>query len=215
ESISRAFAAIRERAGDPDVLVYNAGYLEGRDLPPDKELLEHVPVEIFETAQHVASRGPFLVAQEVLPAMRKRGSGAFLLLQHHFYQPVLAARPQAPHRTVPVLSSCDDAHAGAGADRGVFRARRARGQRRDRRPHRFAGPPGAPASPAKLRGRDESRQDRRGLLLPAHPGQVLLDARAPADAIFDQAELLGATTWGEVAGADLHTTTRGHTVCRI
>jgi NAD(P)-dependent dehydrogenase (short-subunit alcohol dehydrogenase family) len=42
ESISRAFVAIRERAGDPDVLVYNAGYLEGRDLPPDKELLEHV-----------------------------------------------------------------------------------------------------------------------------------------------------------------------------
>jgi NAD(P)-dependent dehydrogenase (short-subunit alcohol dehydrogenase family) len=84
ESISRAFAAIRERAGDPDVLVYNAGYLEGRDLPPDKELLEHVPVEIFETAQHVASRGPFLVALEVLPAMRKRGSGSFLISNNQF-----------------------------------------------------------------------------------------------------------------------------------
>jgi NAD(P)-dependent dehydrogenase (short-subunit alcohol dehydrogenase family) len=79
ESISKAFATIRERVGDPDVLVYNAGYLEGRDLPPDKELLEHVPVEIFETAQHVASRGPFLVAKEVLPAMRKRGAGSFLI----------------------------------------------------------------------------------------------------------------------------------------
>src|SRR5262245_32885965 len=79
ESIARAFATIRQEAGDPDVLVYNAGYLEGRDLPPDKELLEHVPIEIFETAQHVASRGPFLVAQEVLPAMRKRGSGSFLI----------------------------------------------------------------------------------------------------------------------------------------
>src|SRR5215471_9754225 len=79
ESISRAFATIRTEAGDPDVLVYNAGYLEGRDLPPDKELLEHVPVEIFETAQHVASRGPFLVAQEVLPSMRRRGSGSFLI----------------------------------------------------------------------------------------------------------------------------------------
>ena len=33
ESISRAFATIRTDAGDPDVLVYNAGYLEGRDLP--------------------------------------------------------------------------------------------------------------------------------------------------------------------------------------
>jgi NAD(P)-dependent dehydrogenase (short-subunit alcohol dehydrogenase family) len=79
ESISRAFATIRQHVGDPDVLVYNAGYLEGRDLPPDKELLEHVPVEIFETAQHIASRGPFLVSQEVLPAMRRRGSGSFLI----------------------------------------------------------------------------------------------------------------------------------------
>ena len=78
-SISKAFSTIREKVGDPDVLVYNAGYLEGRDLPPEKELLEHVPVEIFETAQHIASRGPFLVAKEVLPAMRKRGAGSFLI----------------------------------------------------------------------------------------------------------------------------------------
>ena len=84
ESITRAFDTIRTRAGDPDVLVYNAGYLEGRDLPPDKELLEHVPVEIFETAQHIASRGPFLVAQEVLPAMRKRGAGSFLISNNQF-----------------------------------------------------------------------------------------------------------------------------------
>jgi NAD(P)-dependent dehydrogenase (short-subunit alcohol dehydrogenase family) len=78
-SISKAFATIRDKVGDPDVLVYNAGYLEGRDLPPDKELLEHVPLDILETAQHIASRGPFLVAKEVLPAMRKRGAGSFLI----------------------------------------------------------------------------------------------------------------------------------------
>jgi NAD(P)-dependent dehydrogenase (short-subunit alcohol dehydrogenase family) len=78
-SIAKAFATIRAEVGDPEVLVYNAGYLEGRDLPPDKELLEHVPIEIFETAQHISSRGPFLVAKEVLPAMRKRGSGSFLI----------------------------------------------------------------------------------------------------------------------------------------
>ena len=78
-SISKAFATVREVVGDPDVLVYNAGYLEGRDLPADKELLEHVPLEIFETAQHISSRGPFLVAKEVLPAMRKRGRGSFLI----------------------------------------------------------------------------------------------------------------------------------------
>jgi NAD(P)-dependent dehydrogenase (short-subunit alcohol dehydrogenase family) len=79
ESVSRAFATVRERVGDPHVLLYNAGYLEGRDLPPEQELLEHVPLEIFETAQHIASRGPFLVAKEVLPAMRKRGEGSFLI----------------------------------------------------------------------------------------------------------------------------------------
>src|SRR5439155_8699500 len=84
ESISRAFATIRKHVGDPDVLVYNAGYLEGRDLPPEKELLEHVPIEIFETAQHIASRGPFLVAQEVLPAMRQRGAGSFLISNNQF-----------------------------------------------------------------------------------------------------------------------------------
>jgi len=77
DSISTAFATIRRDAGDPDVLVYNAGYLEGRDLPPEKELLEYIPVEMFDTAQHIASRGPFLVAKEVLPAMRKKGEGSF------------------------------------------------------------------------------------------------------------------------------------------
>ncbi len=48
-SISQVFARIREQASDPNVVVYNAGYLEGRDLPPEKELLEHIPVELFDT----------------------------------------------------------------------------------------------------------------------------------------------------------------------
>jgi NAD(P)-dependent dehydrogenase (short-subunit alcohol dehydrogenase family) len=77
QSVASAFAAIRDIAGDPDVLIYNAGYLEGRDLPPDKELLEYIPIEMFDTAQHIASRGPFLVAKEVLPAMRQKGAGSF------------------------------------------------------------------------------------------------------------------------------------------
>ena len=76
-SVAAAFAKIRSDAGDPAVLVYNAGYLEGRDLPPGQELLEYIPVEMFDTAQHIASRGPFLVAKEVLPAMRKKGEGSF------------------------------------------------------------------------------------------------------------------------------------------
>ena len=79
ESISAAFARVRSEAGDPEVLVYNAGYLEGRDLPPDKELLEYIPVEMFDTAQDISSRGPFLVAKEVLPSMRQKGHGTFLI----------------------------------------------------------------------------------------------------------------------------------------
>jgi NAD(P)-dependent dehydrogenase (short-subunit alcohol dehydrogenase family) len=78
-SISQAFATIREQVGNPEVVVYNAGYLEGRDLPPEKELLEHIPLEMFDTVQHISSRGPFLVAKEVLPAMRERGAGTFLI----------------------------------------------------------------------------------------------------------------------------------------
>ena len=77
ESVRSAFTQIRTQAGDPDVLIYNAGYLEGRDLPADKELLEYIEVEIFDTAHHIASRGPFLVAKEVLPAMREKGEGSF------------------------------------------------------------------------------------------------------------------------------------------
>jgi NAD(P)-dependent dehydrogenase (short-subunit alcohol dehydrogenase family) len=76
-SITAAFAAIRRDAGEPEIVVYNAGYLEGRDLPSGQELLEYIPVEMFDTAHHIASRGPFLVAKEVLPAMRQKGTGSF------------------------------------------------------------------------------------------------------------------------------------------
>ena len=84
DSISNAFAQIREQAGDPNVLVYNAGYIEGRDLPPEMELLEHIPFEMLETAQHIASSGPFLVAQEVLPSMRERCEGTILISNNNF-----------------------------------------------------------------------------------------------------------------------------------
>jgi NAD(P)-dependent dehydrogenase (short-subunit alcohol dehydrogenase family) len=79
ESVAGAFRHIRASVGDPGIVVYNAGYLEGRDLPPEMELLEHVPTELFDTALHLAARGPFLVAKEVLPAMRAAGEGTFLI----------------------------------------------------------------------------------------------------------------------------------------
>src|SRR3984957_8246205 len=77
DSVAAAFDTIRRDGGDPEVLVYNAGYLEGRDLPPDKELLEYISVEMFDVTQHIACRGPFLVAKQVLPAMREKRSGSF------------------------------------------------------------------------------------------------------------------------------------------
>jgi NAD(P)-dependent dehydrogenase (short-subunit alcohol dehydrogenase family) len=78
ESITSAFERIRTEVGEPTVVVYNAGYIEGRDLPPEMELMENIPTEMFDTAMHIASRGPFLVAKEVLPAMRAAGLGTLL-----------------------------------------------------------------------------------------------------------------------------------------
>ena len=79
ESIQAAFARIRTEAGEPEVLIYNAGYNDGRELPEGTELLEYIPTDLFDRTQHVACRGPFLVAKEVLPAMRKAGKGSFLI----------------------------------------------------------------------------------------------------------------------------------------
>ena len=83
-SIGRAFAEIREGAGDPDVLVYNPGYMAGRELPPEQELMEFFPPELFETAIDIACRGPFLVVREVLPAMRERGRGAIFFSNNQY-----------------------------------------------------------------------------------------------------------------------------------
>jgi NAD(P)-dependent dehydrogenase (short-subunit alcohol dehydrogenase family) len=83
-SVVDAFSVIRTQAGDPDVLIYNAGYMAGRELPADQELLEHFPNELFEEAVATACRGPFLVAKEVLPAMRQRGSGSILFSNNQY-----------------------------------------------------------------------------------------------------------------------------------
>ncbi len=186
DSVAAAFATIRRDAGDPHVLIYNAGYLEGRDLPPEKELLEHIPVEMFDTAQHIASRGPFLVAKEVLPAMRKRGEGSFFFSNNSsslrgrkrmtgqsLYYPRVMMRTLAQ-----VLTEEYSEHgvhvANVVIDGTIDSARNPR-----------------PAeNTAKRQFGDQSREDRRGVLLFARPGPVVLDARAAADAVLDQAELL-------------------------
>lgn len=84
ESISSVFADIRHSAGEPEVLIYNAGYMAGRQLPPEHELMEFFPPELFETAIDIACRGPFLVAREVLPGMRSRGSGGIYFSNNQY-----------------------------------------------------------------------------------------------------------------------------------
>ncbi|MDV7088948.1 SDR family oxidoreductase [Rhodococcus opacus] len=84
ESVAKAFREIRENAGEPEVLIYNAGYMAGRELPEDQELLEYFPLPLFEVALATACRGPFMVAKEVLPAMRKRNSGSLFFSNNQY-----------------------------------------------------------------------------------------------------------------------------------
>src|SRR5262249_51515659 len=93
-------------------------------------------------------------------------------------------------RPVIVLSTRNDAHARASADGRVFRIRCACGQCGDRWPDRFAWHSGPTARPTATRDRHESHENCRGILLFAHTGQVLLDARTPIDALRYEAELL-------------------------
>lgn len=83
-SVKAAFAEIRNNAGDPEVVIYNAGYSDGRELPPELELLENLPEQIFETAMQISARAPFWVAKEVLPAMRRAGRGSFFLTNNQY-----------------------------------------------------------------------------------------------------------------------------------
>ena len=186
DSIATAFDTIRRDAGDPDVLIYNAGYLEGRDLPPDKELLEYIPVEMFDTAQHIASRGPFLVAREVLPAMRRKGAGSFFFSNNakslrgrkrmtgeSLYYPRVMMRALAQVLTEEY--SAFGVHVANVVIDGTIDS------------------PGTRALP-KIRNRPElvmnPVEDRRGVPLPAHTGPFVLDARTSADAVLNDAELL-------------------------
>jgi NAD(P)-dependent dehydrogenase (short-subunit alcohol dehydrogenase family) len=72
-SVKAAFAAIRNDLGEVDVVAYNAGSgIWGTidDLTPSA----------FETSWRVNALGLFLVAQEVTPAMKKKGSGSIVVI---------------------------------------------------------------------------------------------------------------------------------------
>ena len=134
------------RPGDPDVLVYNAGYLEGRDLPPEMELMENIPFEMYETAQHIASSGSLPGSQGGAALHAREGPGAPSSFPtttspcgaasgytgQSLYYPRVLMRGVRP-----------------GADRGVLRARRPRRQRGHRRHDRFSGNTGHGPCPAE------------------------------------------------------------------
>lgn len=72
-SVQRAFDAIRSEMGDPEVVVYNAGSgVFG--------MFDDVSAADFESSWRVNALGAFLVAKQVVPAMKRAGKGSFVIV---------------------------------------------------------------------------------------------------------------------------------------
>jgi NAD(P)-dependent dehydrogenase (short-subunit alcohol dehydrogenase family) len=72
-SVETAFAQMRADLGDVDVLVFNAGSgIFGN--------VEEVTPEDLERAWRINALGLFLAARQAIPAMRRRGSGAIIVV---------------------------------------------------------------------------------------------------------------------------------------
>jgi NAD(P)-dependent dehydrogenase (short-subunit alcohol dehydrogenase family) len=72
-SVQRAFDAIRGELGDPEVVIYNAGSgLFGS--------FDDVTADDFEASWRVNALGAFLVAKQVVPAMKQAGRGNFVFI---------------------------------------------------------------------------------------------------------------------------------------
>jgi len=70
--IESAFARIRGELGEIDVLLYNAA------MRPFGKLMDTKP-STFENTWRVTTFGAFLCAQQVIPAMLKKGAGAIII----------------------------------------------------------------------------------------------------------------------------------------
>jgi NAD(P)-dependent dehydrogenase (short-subunit alcohol dehydrogenase family) len=71
DQMRAAFASIREKLGEPEVLLYNAG-------SGTWGTIAEITAEQYEAAWRVNALGAFLAAKEVSPAMIARGSGVML-----------------------------------------------------------------------------------------------------------------------------------------
>ena len=72
-SVQRAFDGIRADLGDPEVVIYNAGsgtFGTFDDISPEQ----------FEASWRVNTLGAFLVAKQVVPAMKEAGKGSLVLI---------------------------------------------------------------------------------------------------------------------------------------
>jgi NAD(P)-dependent dehydrogenase (short-subunit alcohol dehydrogenase family) len=72
-SVKGTFARIRADLGEVDVLVYNAGSGSWGSV-------EEITPEAFEAAWRVNALGALLVAQEVIPAMKRGGAGSIIFI---------------------------------------------------------------------------------------------------------------------------------------
>ena len=72
-SIATAFRTIRERLGEVDVLIYNAGVGVFSDF-------DQTTPESFETSWRSNAFGAFLAAKEVVPAMKERRIGHVIFI---------------------------------------------------------------------------------------------------------------------------------------
>jgi len=70
-AVAAAFATIRERLGDPDLLLYNAG------SGTFGTIVDITPAQ-YEASWRVNAYGALLCAKEVAPAMIQRGAGVML-----------------------------------------------------------------------------------------------------------------------------------------
>ena len=178
DSIASAFATIRREAGDPEVLIYNAGIWKAaicrRRRSCSNTCRSRCSIPGCTSPPEGLSSWPRKYCRRCA-----RTAGVVLLLQ----QLELAARQQADDRPVAVLPAGDDAYPGAGADRGLLRAWRARRQHSHRWLDRFAGQPELPRNQNRREFIINPVKIAEAYLVSAHPGPVVLDARTAADAV--------------------------------
>jgi NAD(P)-dependent dehydrogenase (short-subunit alcohol dehydrogenase family) len=72
-AVQRVFDAIRAELGEPEIVVYNAG-------SGTFGTFDDVSAVDFETSWRVNTLGAFLVAKQVVPAMKRAGRGSFLII---------------------------------------------------------------------------------------------------------------------------------------